>query len=783
MLTISPDYHSTGTASLRVSRNLLNQLNTYVGQWVDVENGSRRYTCRIWPSRSLPDHVVQVDTLITTSVTPAPIDMSKCTIVSIPSPRPAVHVIVSVELQNESEELQKQDIGFLFKSATEEAKLNAVRNALNGLSVCTGCVVAGPVSRFCLSISIISTIPFTHHVQITPATRITLHIPSQSDLANSVASSLASLSLDAIKRSGAPSLPGLESAYDALLEVVSYPLVYPDLIRALGIECPKGVLLYGPPGVGKTFLVSSIAQACNAKLVTIHGPEVYSPYIGESEEKLRSKFDQAKALAVEEMVSVILFIDELDSLTPHRATAQPHESRVVAQLLTLMDGVTSRGRVVVVAATNRQNAIDPALRRPGRFDREIAIDPPSELTRLRILSSQTRTMPLADDVDMGKSSLLPLLYHSRCLTAFIHQQPSRPRPRDEWLRGRGSGGTMPRGGYGRRASECNGRGWVRPGYCFLHACCFLTVDRVVMRDFQLAMARVGPSIQRGVQVEVEMTRWEDVGGLDDKLRQAVEWPIKHRATFERLGLRPPRGILLYGPPGCSKTTLVKVGGWRYMVNDPISQVIASTSGASFLSVNSAQLYSPYVGDSEKIIRSTFQKARSAFPSVIFFDEIDAIVGKRNLGYGGGSGDNVQERVLSMLLNEMDGVESATSVLVVGATNRPDMLDAALLRPGRFDRLVYVPPPDFTARLQILQIHTRNTPLSEDVDLEALAGQTDMYTGADIENLCREAAIITLRAMREAACVEMRHFADALLVVRPSLTREMLRQYEVMHEKY
>ncbi|RUS32091.1 hypothetical protein BC938DRAFT_476315 [Jimgerdemannia flammicorona] len=723
-----------------------------------------RYTCRIWPSRSLPDHVVQVDTLITTSVTPAPIDMSKCTIVSIPSPRPAVHVIVSVELQNESEELQKQDIGFLFKSATEEAKLN-----------------------------IISTIPFIHHVQITPATRIILHIPSQSDLANSVASSLVSLSLDAIKRSGAPSLPGLESAYDALLEVVSYPLVYPDLIRALGIECPKGVLLYGPPGVGKTFLVSSIAQACNAKLVTIHGPEVYSPYIGESEEKLRSKFDQAKALAVEEMVSVILFIDELvradlhlipffspttlttlrsisqDSLTPHRATAQPHESRVVAQLLTLMDGVTSRGRVVVVAATNRQNAIDPALRRPGRFDREIAIDPPSELTRLRILSSQTRTMPLADDVDMGKSSLLPLLCHSRCLTAFIHQQPSRPRPRDEWLRGRGSGGTMPRGGYGRRASECNGRGWYGGSG----------------RDARFP-ARHGA--RRAVDTAGGASRGgnDAVGRRGRKLRQAVEWPIKHRATFERLGLRPPRGILLYGPPGCSKTTLVKV--------------IASTSGASFLSVNSAQLYSPYVGDSEKIsryiplisvicqrfvskVRSTFQKARSAFPSVIFFDEIDAIVGKRNLGYGSGSGDNVQERVLSMLLNEMDGVESATSVLVVGATNRPDMLDAALLRPGRFDRLVYVPPPDFTARLQILQIHTRNTPLSEDVDLEALAGQTDMYTGADIENLCREAAIITLRAMREAACVEMRHFADALLVVRPSLTREMLRQYEVMREKY
>ncbi|RUS18369.1 LOW QUALITY PROTEIN: P-loop containing nucleoside triphosphate hydrolase protein [Endogone sp. FLAS-F59071] len=446
------------------------------------------------------------------------------TIVPILAPQTAIHIIASAELQSEDEELQKQEIGFLFKDASDDIKLNVDTNLCQiadlfgtllpisrpSTMLLTGWWYSvaplwqgqhfGPVSPYQY---IISTVPSNNHVQITPATRISLQAPSAripTDPVDSLVSSLASVSLDAIKPKGIPSLPGLEKAYDALLEIVSYPLIYPELIRALRIECPKGILLYGPPGVGKTFLVSSIAQACNAKVVTIHGPEVYGPYVGESEEKLRAKFDQAKAMTVEEGAPVILFIDELslgdcirytrgnltsaynlsqDSLTPHRAEAQSHESRVVAQLLTLMDGVTSRGRIVVVGATNRPNAIDPALRRPGRFDREVSIDAPTELTRRRILESQTRTMPLADDVDISALARMTNGYVGADLASLCREAAL---------------GALDRSVTGDSSGFSDG---------------------VTMRDFQTSMSRVGPSMQRDVQVEVEAIRWEDIGGLED----------------------------------------------------------------------------------------------------------------------------------------------------------------------------------------------------------------------------------------------------------------------------
>ncbi|KAI8581192.1 hypothetical protein K450DRAFT_172549 [Umbelopsis ramanniana AG] len=483
-------------------------------------------------------------------------------------------------------------------------------------------------------------------------------------------------------------MSGLEKAYDALLEVVSYPLLYNDVIKTLNIECPKGVLLYGPPGVGKTYLVASIAKVCGAEMIVIQGPEVFGPYIGESEEKLRNKFKEAALCSEQKKVPVILFIDEIDALTPNRQNAQSHESRVVAQLLTLMDGMENRGRTVVIGATNRPNSLDPALRRPGRFDREILIDAPNENARLHILRSQLKKVPVLNEDDvLAKLAVMTNGYVAADLMALCREA------------------TM--------FSELS-----------------VTID-----DFAASMSKVGPSIQRGYETVVEKKGWDDIGGLEDvkkKLKQATEWPLLHKETFKRLGLKPPRGILLFGPPGCSKTTLVKV--------------IASVSGATFLSINGAQIYSPFV------VRSTFQKARSAAPSVIFLDEIEAIVGKRNLGSGGSGSDSVQERVLSTLLNEMDGVELASSVLVIGATNRPDMLDAALMRPGRFDKIIYVPPPDFVSRQQILHVHTKDIPLAEDVDLEEIADKTNLYTGADLQNLCREAAMIGLRQNRSASSV-------------------------------
>ncbi|KAI7818547.1 P-loop containing nucleoside triphosphate hydrolase protein [Gamsiella multidivaricata] len=520
-------------------------------------------------------------------------------------------------------------------------------------------------------------------------------------------------------------LPGLEGPTKALLEVVSYPLLYPDLIARLNIECPKGVLLHGPPGVGKTLLVSTVAHICRAQMVTIYGPE-------------------------------------LDALTPHRADSQAHESRVVAQLLTLMDGLVSRGRVVVIAATNRPNSIDPALRRPGRFDREIRMDVPRENDRRRIIEGLIKNMPhTLSEEELGGLARMTNGFVGADLEALCRESAL--------------------GAVHRNIAA--GLDWNNLGRAGTTAA---EAVSVTMADFKRAFSTNAPSLQRGYAVVVEPVQWSDIGGLEavkTQLRQAVEWPVLYKETFSRLGLKAPRGILLYGPPGCSKTTLVKA--------------VVTNSGSSFLSVNGAALYSSYVGDSEKTIRETFHQARLSAPSIIFFDEIDTIVGKRNFSSGGGGegggggGDSVQERVLSTMLNEMDGVENAAGVLIVAATNRVDLIDKALLRPGRFDRIVYVPPPDLEARRQILGIYTREIPLAEDVDLDALAQITEMYTGADLQNVCREAALIALRtrilgastatrAADETApsreSVNAQDFKQSLASVKPSLTAAMLLEY-------
>ncbi|KAG0023672.1 hypothetical protein BGZ80_008586 [Entomortierella chlamydospora] len=552
-------------------------------------------------------------------------------------------------------------------------------------------------------------------------------------------------------------LPGLEGPIKALLEVVSYPLLYPDLIARLNIECPKGILLHGPPGVGKTLLVSTVAHICRAQMVSIYGPEIFGPYVGESEEKLRQKFDQASRIALADPKRpVMIFIDELDALTPHRSDSQAHESRVVAQLLTLMDGVVSRGRVVVIAATNRPNSIDPALRRPGRFDREIRMDVPGEKDRRKIIESLIKDMPhtLTDE---------ELAMLARMTNGFVGADL-------EALCRESALGAVHRNIESASSSGLDMAETLRK-----------TSVSVAMADFKRAFSTNAPSLQRGYSVVVDPVQWSDIGGLESvktQLRQAVEWPVLYKDTFSRLGLKAPRGILLYGPPGCSKTTLVKA--------------IATNSGSSFLSVNGAALYSSFVGDSEKTIRETFHQARLTAPSIIFFDEIDTIVGKRNFSAGGGDGesggDSVQERVLSTMLNEMDGVENAAGVLIVAATNRVDLIDKALLRPGRFDRVVYVPPPDLEARRQILSIYTRDIPLADDVDLDAMAQTTEMYTGADLQNVCREAALIALRTrilgagvnttdtIPQKEPVNAGDFKQSLAAVKPSLTAAMLLEY-------
>ncbi|CAG8583376.1 9892_t:CDS:10, partial [Dentiscutata heterogama] len=700
-----------GKARCRVSNAVLERIKVKAGQWVRLDSDNMSLFCRIWPA-NLPDNIIQADNLISQNVSsPTSMYNLPCSLVPLKTPIQAsigVTLFIKFRYTNDDNKEKKQfdDFGFVWENGPETVKHLTIKSILNDMVICKGCSIFD--ERRCLEIVIHETNPSNSIQLFTSDTCIQIIDGSfQNDI-----DEISSLLYDTTLEEKIPkSVPGLHDVYEALYEVVSYPLIYRDLIQQLNIECPKGILLYGPPGVGKTFLVNQISKACGAKMITIHGPDVFGPFFGESERRLRNAFSQAKDLTIKEDCPVILFIDELDALASRRTETQFHESRVIAQLLTLMDGMESRGRLVVIAATNRPNAIDPALRRPGRFDREIAVDVPSEQSRLEILKSQTFKMPLDDDIDLD--DVLDQLasvtngYVGADLASLCREAAMNAVHRQAAL---------------EKNEPVN------------------LVPKITMDDFAGAMLRIVPSLRRGYHVNVGKINWDDIGGLDDvkkKLKQAVEWPIKYRHTFERLGLKPPNGILLYGPPGCSKTTLAKV--------------IASTSGATFLSINGAQLYSPYVGDSEQIIRTTFQRARSTSPSIIFFDEIDAIVGKRSLG-SSGNNDSVQERVLSMLLNEMDGIEVAASVLVVGATNRPDMLDAALLRPGRFDKLIYVPPPDLSAREQILKIYTSNMPLSDDVDLNLIAKQTELYTGADLKNLCRESAIISLRETGTALSV-------------------------------
>ncbi|KAG2198242.1 hypothetical protein INT46_009021 [Mucor plumbeus] len=706
----------------KVSFKKLEELAIQPGTWVNIfDKHSKAYHCSIWPA-DIPDNHILTNKFIKYETN----EMESNTIIPIARVATAIKVMLSYKVNKKAtEEQQLLEFGFEFDKATEAQKNLYIRNIINANVIRKGAIVS---KSSIISVEVISTCPDEIPVFLASASQVNLldGYKSKQNQITELEKSLDAMSL-ASNSDKCENISSLQKAYNALYEVVCFPFLYKDWINQLGIECPKGVLLYGPPGVGKTFLVSSIAKKCNAKMFIIQGPEVFGPFIGESEEKLRTKFTRAKDYAIKENVPVILFIDEIDALTPKRDNAQSHENRMVAQLLTLMDGIESRGRLVIVGATNRPNSIDPALRRPGRFDREIHMEPPNITDRHSLFESQTTKMPLENSVDIEALASMTNGYvaadiNSVCREAamFAVQRATKEKDTDVY---------------------------------------------VSMSDFKSAFATVGPSMQRGFQVQVDKMKWDDVGGLEDvkkRLKQAIEWPLLYKDSFSRLGLKPPRGILLYGPPGCSKTTLVKV--------------IASCANVAFLSINGAQLYSPFVGDSEKVVRTTFQKARASAPAIIFLDETEAIVGKRNMGNGGSNGDSVQERVLSTLLNEMDGVESADSVLVVGATNRPDMLDAALMRPGRFDQAIYVPPPDENSRLEILKIHTKHIPLCVDVDLLEIAQRTNYYTGADLQNVCREAAMEALRCLNTAANVTMANFNKSVSTIPPSLNEESVKFY-------
>jgi transitional endoplasmic reticulum ATPase len=536
---------------------------------------------------------------------------------------------------------------------------------------------------------------------------------------------------------------GLRDEVDKVREMIELPLRHPELFEKLGVEAPKGVLLHGPPGTGKTLLAKAVASETSANFTSISGPEIMSKFYGESEERLREIFKEAA-----ENAPSIIFIDEIDSIAPKRdeVTAET-ERRIVAQILALMDGLEGRGKVVVIGATNRPNALDPAIRRPGRFDREIEIGIPDKEGRLEILQIHTRGMPLADDVDLVQLANMTHGYVGADLAALAREAAMRELRK------------------------------ILPTIDLESDTIPIEVLNnllVTMADFMDAYREMQPSTLREVLLESPNVKWEDIGGLEgpkQELMESVEWPLRYGALFKHMNAVPPKGILLYGPPGTGKTLLAKA--------------VATESQANFISVKGPEFLSKWVGESEKAVRETFRKARQAAPCVIFLDEIDAITPMR----GRSSDSGVTERVISQILTEMDGLEPLHSVVVIAATNRPDMIDPALLRPGRFDRLVLIPPPDLEARKEILKIHTKGKPLADDVDLDKLAAKMGFFTGAEIAAVCNEAMMLAIRdyvldggdpeedKIKDVK-VGMKYFEKAMDKVEPMSETE-LKKYEKM----
>jgi transitional endoplasmic reticulum ATPase len=514
---------------------------------------------------------------------------------------------------------------------------------------------------------------------------------------------------------------GLSTQVQRIREMIELPLKYPEVFNRLGIEAPKGVFMYGPPGTGKTLTARAVANETDAYFISISGPEIMGKFYGESEARLRSIFEDAQKHA-----PAIIFIDEIDAIAPKRedmGSEKQVERRVVSQLLSLMDGLESRGHVIVIGATNIPNTIDPALRRPGRFDREISIPIPDKNGRLEILEIHTRGMPLAKDVDVEKLAAITHGFVGADLEALAREAAMSALRK-----------ILPKIDF--ELSDI-------PYETLLEL-------EITMDNFLEALKEIEPSAIREVFVEVPDVKWSDVGGLENvkqELKEAIEWPLKYPDVFKKANTNPPKGILLYGKPGTGKTLLAKA--------------VANESGVNFISIKGPQLISRYVGESERGVRETFRTAKHAAPTILFFDEIDSIVPKR----GSSSTDaHVTERVISQFLTEMDGIEELKGVVVLAATNRLDLVDPAMLRSGRFDLIFELPVPDEKTREQIFAIHTKNKPLEGDVDLKKLAKETDGRTGSDIEFVCRKASMFAVREYIERNSAKEKISADGELKV-------------------
>ena len=530
---------------------------------------------------------------------------------------------------------------------------------------------------------------------------------------------------------------GLGDEIQRVREMIELPLKHPEIFQRLNIEPPKGIILYGPPGTGKTLIAKAVANESGANFLYIAGPEIMGKYYGESEERIRKLFEEAA-----EDAPSIIFIDEIDSIAPKRENVTGEvERRVVAQLLTMLDGLVERGQVVVIGATNRIDAIDPALRRPGRFDREIEIGVPDNTDRLEILQIHTRGMPLGEEVDLEYLSNHTQGFVGADLLSLVQEAAMRSLRR------------------------------FLPDFDLDEDIPQEKLEEIIVSavDFESALREIDPSAMREVLVEIPSVDWTDVGGLENvkqEIVEAVEWPIKRPEKFVEMGIKPPKGILLFGPPGTGKTL--------------VAQAVANESNANFISIKGPQMLSKWVGESEKAIRETFKKARQVSPCIIFFDEIDSIAPMRSATSEDGK---VSERVVNQLLTELDGLEPLKEIVVIAATNRPDIIDPALLRSGRFDRLVLVGPPVRQGRIKIFKIHTKGIPLADDVNIETLADMTEGYVGADVESVCREAVMLALRSDFETNTVTMAYFEEALKKVRPTISENMVEYYEKMQDLF
>jgi len=528
---------------------------------------------------------------------------------------------------------------------------------------------------------------------------------------------------------------GLKNELEKVKEMIQLPLKHPNIFNRLGIDPPKGVLLHGPPGTGKTLIAKAVANESGASFYTINGPEIMSKFYGQSEENLRKIFEDA-----EKNAPSIIFIDEIDAIAPKRSEVHGEvERRVVSQMLTLMDGLKGRGKLIVIGATNIPDSMDPALRRPGRFDREIRIDAPDRDGRKEILQIHTRGMPMSEDCDLDQLADITYGFVGADLMALARESAMSA------LR--------------RYLPEID---LEKPIPAEI-----LEKMEVTMDDFKNAHRGIEPSAMREFFVEVPKVSWGDVGGLEgvkQNLREAVEWPLTQPEVFKRMGIEAPRGILLYGPPGTGKTLLAKA--------------VANESKANFISIKGPEVMSKWVGESEKAIRELFKKAKQVAPTIVFLDEIDSIAPRR----GSYSGSHVTESVVNQILTSIDGFESMEGVVVIGATNRPDILDPGLLRPGRFDRLLLLPAPDKKSRIEIFKIHTKGMPLTKDVSLVELADKCEGFSGADINGVCREAAMLALRGDIKAKEINKKHFEKAMSGFRASITDDIIKYYKKVTEE-